>query len=105
MSGPTTRRAGPGVRLKVATANDGDRLLEMVGRFHAEAGIDVDDARREPAVAGLLAPYSTAGRIYLMYADSECAGYLALCFGYSIELGGRDAGAEQRRQEMGMGGE
>jgi ribosomal protein S18 acetylase RimI-like enzyme len=31
------------------------------------------------------------GRTWFIEADGEACGYLALCYGYSLELGGRDA--------------
>lgn len=34
---------------------------------------------------------SDAGRIWLIALDCVVIGYVALCFGYSIEMGGRDA--------------
>jgi GNAT superfamily N-acetyltransferase len=33
----------------------------------------------------------TLGRVWLIEDHGSVAGYLALCFGYSIEFGGRDA--------------
>jgi len=47
-----------------------------------------------------------AGRIWLIKEDGNAIGYLALCFGYSIEFGGRDAFVDEfyiRPESRGQG--
>lgn len=75
--------------LHLATAADIDRLLPMVAAYHAEEGIDVDDAHRRAAVAPLLEG-SPHGAVWFIGPKMSPVGYVAVCFGWSIELGGMD---------------
>ena len=77
-------------RLRRATHNDLSRLLMLVRRYHDGEGIDLTDEARLAAVTPLLGD-SPAGRLWLIEAEAAVVGYVALCFGYSIEFGGRDA--------------
>lgn len=77
--------------LRVAGPSDLARLLPFVRDYHAFEGITMTDEVRREALAPLLKPESDNGRTYLILSDDICVGYVAICFGYSIELGGRDA--------------
>ena len=65
-------------------------LLLLVRQYHEFEGIDMSDEDRVRALKPLLGD-STLGRILLIRVAGEVVGYLALCWGYSIEFGGRDA--------------
>ena len=66
-------------------------LLPLVRGYHAFEQVPMSDDDRVAALAPLLQPESPFGRIWLIRWRGEVAGYVALCFGYSIEFGGRDA--------------
>ncbi|NJN51231.1 MAG: GNAT family N-acetyltransferase [Gammaproteobacteria bacterium] len=58
--------------------------------YHTDEGIDVPTE----AIGRIIAPLLTnddVGRIFLIDVAGTPVGYVALCFGYSIEFGGRDA--------------
>lgn len=76
--------------LQVAQPAHLGALLPLVRAYHAFEEIARSDADREAAVSPLLGenPY---GCIWLILAGEAAVGYVALCFGYSIEFGGRDA--------------
>ena len=50
----------------------------------------MSDKRRSQVIQTLLSD-SSLGGIWLILADTQIAGYIALTFGYSIEFGGKDA--------------
>ena len=75
--------------LHLASASDIDRLLPMIAAYHAEEGIDVDDARRRDAMMPLLEG-SPHGAVWFIGPKMSPVGYVAVSFGWSIELGGMD---------------
>lgn len=77
------------VSLQVAQISDLDELRGLVRAYHAFEGISCPDGDIDAAVSPLLGD-SDLGRCWLIRAGEATAGYLALCFGYSIEFGGRD---------------
>ena len=77
--------------LKIAHESHMDALLPLVRAYHEFEHFERSDAQRVSALKPLLAPDSSFGRIWLIEVDGTVAGYIALCFGYSIEFGGRDA--------------
>ena len=81
--------------LRPATSADLPALLPLVAAYHAHEGIT---PRPQPALArtlcGLL-DHPDRGRIWLILDGSRVAGYLAIAFGYSIELGGREAAIDE----------
>ena len=50
----------------------------------------MSDKDRSQAIQNLLSDLSLGG-IWLIFSDTQIAGYIALTFGYSIEFGGKDA--------------
>ena len=66
-------------------------LLPLVRGYHAFEQVLMSDDDRIAALAPLLQRESHFGRIWLVRWRGEAVGYVALCFGYSIEFGGRDA--------------
>lgn len=77
--------------LVVAGPADEAALLPLVRDYHAFEEVDLSDAARRLALAPLLEPDSSFGRIWLIRSGSRTVGYAAVCFGYSIEFAGRDA--------------
>ena len=75
--------------LHLATSADFDRLLPMVAAFHDLEGIVTDDTHRRAAVEPLLdgTPY---GAIWMVGPRMAPVGYIAVSFGWSIEMGGLD---------------
>lgn len=79
-----------GLRLLVADRAQLERLLPLVRAYHAFELIERTDEERLAALAPLLGE-NPFGSIWLLEEAGVTVGYIALCFGYSIELGGRDA--------------
>ena len=75
--------------LHLAGPDDLERLLPMVAAFHTEAGIESEAGGRERAVTPLLEG-SPLGAIWLIGPKMSPVGYVAVGFGWSIELGGMD---------------
>jgi len=73
--------------LHLATSDDIDRLLPMVAAYHAHDGIETDDAHRRAAIAPLLEG-SPHGAIWMIGPKMAPVGYIAVSFGWSIEIGG-----------------
>lgn len=76
--------------LKTARRKDLGRLLELVHLYHESLG----ESRSKQSWESVLKPLlgnSDIGRIWLIKVDNKTIGYIALCFGYSIEFGARDA--------------
>lgn len=65
-------------------------LLPFVAEYHAFEGIHMPDAARRAAVAPLLAD-DRLGSVWAISEDQRWIGYVALTWGYSIEMRGRDA--------------
>jgi GNAT superfamily N-acetyltransferase len=84
------RRDETPLALEVATPDDLAALLPLVRAYHAFDGVPHDDRTREAVVRPLLAD-PALGRVFFIREGGEIAGYVALCFGYSIEFTGRDA--------------
>lgn len=76
--------------LHLAGPADLDRLCALVAAFHAEEGLDSDEAQRRDALAPLLEgiPHGAA---YLIGPARAPVGYLVVSFGWSVEFGGLDA--------------
>lgn len=78
------------VSLEKASSKTLESTLELVERYHAFEGITQAPDDRRKAVAQLL-ENPALGEIYLIFFENRLSGYIALCFGYSIEFAGRDA--------------
>lgn len=77
------------VTLQLSTERDRPALEHWIRAYHAFEGI-ARPGEDLTAVIGPLLGQSELGRIWLVCADSQPLGYAAICFGYSIEFGGRD---------------
>lgn len=76
-------------QLTLAKPDHAERLLRLVGDFHAEKGIDLAEEQRLEAILPLLEG-SPHGAIYLAGPVRAPVGYVAISFGWSLELGGLD---------------
>ncbi len=76
--------------LVVANLSHLDVLLPLVRSYHRFEEIDMSDDARVAAVMPLLGA-SSLGTIWLIQPDNVVVGYVAVCYGYSIEFQGRDA--------------
>jgi GNAT superfamily N-acetyltransferase len=76
--------------VRLGRSDDSEALAGLARDFHAEDGHPIG----EPAVKvllGLLAPGNEHGRVLIAEQAGAVVGYAVLCFGYSVEYGGRDA--------------
>jgi GNAT superfamily N-acetyltransferase len=73
-----------------AGISDAGPLLSLVEAYHRFEGIEQLPKIRRAAVTALLADASLGG-IWLIRHEGQAIGYIALCYGYSIEFAGRDA--------------
>jgi ribosomal protein S18 acetylase RimI-like enzyme len=76
--------------LHLAGPADQERLLPMVTRYHAHQGIELSDDDRAAAVVPLLEG-SPLGAVWFIGPKMAPVGYVAVSFGWSIEMGGMDA--------------
>jgi ribosomal protein S18 acetylase RimI-like enzyme len=78
------------IYLRVAEQGDLEQVLTYVRAYHEIEGITHSALNAASAVRPLLGQ-STLGRVWLICRGSQSIGHIAICFGYSIEFGGRDA--------------
>jgi GNAT superfamily N-acetyltransferase len=78
------------LNMRLAAAGDEVVLLPFMREFYASQGYAFDEALARAALGRLLGDGSL-GRVWIVEADGAPIGYAALCFGYSLEYGGRDA--------------
>ena len=76
--------------LTLAKAAHSAQILPLIAAFHAEQGIESDEASRTAGIVPLLegTPYGAA---YLIGPARAPIGYIVVCFGWSVEFGGLDA--------------
>jgi len=75
--------------LTLAAPEHLERLLPLVAAMHAGHGLEISDAARSDALMPLLEG-SPHGAVYLIGPPRAPIGYIALSFGWSIEVGGLD---------------
>ncbi len=73
-----------------ATSVHLDMLLDLIRDYYTFDGLLFDALKQRSALSGLIAN-SQHGYIWLIELDNAVVGYMAVCFGYSLEFGGRDA--------------
>jgi GNAT superfamily N-acetyltransferase len=76
--------------MKIASIADLEILLPFVRSFHEFESFQIVDDYRRSSLINLLSN-KDLGKIWLIYVDLHPVGYIALCVGYSIEFGGKDA--------------
>ena len=75
---------------RIVSPPEAPALAELMRAYYAFDGHDFD----EPRVRCTLADFLNSpdhGRAWFIEADGVVAGYMVICFGYSLEFGGRDA--------------
>ena len=95
--------------LHLATTADTDKLEPMIAAYHALEGIHTDEDHRRSAITPLLEG-SPHGAIWLIGPKMSPVGYVAVSFGWSIEMGGLDGCIDElwireKVRGRGMGGE
>jgi hypothetical protein len=80
--------------LRLAGPADLDDLLRQKQRFDATLGIEFEPAVARRALGELLAR-PELGRAWRILEGGAAVGYAVLCFGWSLEWGGRDAFLER----------
>jgi ribosomal protein S18 acetylase RimI-like enzyme len=76
--------------LRLATRGDLEALLPLVRAYHEFESVVQTDAERRATLQTLLGDGSL-GKVWLIGVGGQVIGYIALCFGYSIEFQGKDA--------------
>ncbi len=76
--------------IRKAQPIDLERLLPLVADYHAFEGLKTTAAHRRRTLTELLRDPSM-GIVWCVEDATELIGYLAFCYGYSLEFGGRDA--------------
>lgn len=74
--------------LVLATSADAERITDFARSFHAEDGHPLGDAGLHALLELLREP--EPGLVLMIDRGGLPVGYVVLCFGYSIEWGGRD---------------
>jgi len=92
------------ITLQTAGVAELAALLPLVRAYHEFEQVDMSDQQRREALAPLLQPDSPLGRVWLLLLTGDVVGYVALCFGYSIEFRGRDAFVDELYVEPGARG-
>ncbi|MCG8560986.1 MAG: GNAT family N-acetyltransferase [Hyphomicrobiales bacterium] len=77
------------VAIKIARVSDRQKLLQFAAAFRKESGSEL--RRSESRAIGQLLSEPDHGRAYLISAHDRVIGHAVLCYGFSIEYGGRDA--------------
>lgn len=67
-----------------------DTLIDFMRTYYAFDGIPFDAVKQRSGLSGLMAN-PQHGYVWLIELDGAVVGYMAVCFGYSLEFGGRDA--------------
>jgi len=76
--------------LRLATGDDLAELLSLVRAYHELEGVVQTDEERADVLVPLLGARAP-GKIWLIDVAGQTIGYIAVCFGYSIEFKGKDA--------------
>lgn len=76
--------------IRIATPDDLPTLFELMRGYYRDDGLTFDPVRNGAAMRRLLQEPHW-GRVLLLVDESSPIGYLAICIGYSLELGGNDA--------------
>jgi ribosomal protein S18 acetylase RimI-like enzyme len=76
--------------MRLATTNDLPQLLDLMRGYYRDDGLEFD-AVRATATMGRLLSEPQWGRVYLIEAQATVVGYIAICVGFSLELGGNEA--------------
>jgi ribosomal protein S18 acetylase RimI-like enzyme len=78
------------LRLQLAAVADLEVLLELMRGYYRDDHLHFEPQQQRAAMLRLLTEPQW-GRVWLMLSPAGCLGYVAVCFGFSLELGGNDA--------------
>lgn len=80
----------PEIMLELAGPAQLEELLPLVAAYHAFEEVETSAEQRRSSVGKLLQD-KRLGEIWLVRNVDILVGYIAVCYSYSIEFGGRDA--------------
>jgi ribosomal protein S18 acetylase RimI-like enzyme len=80
----------PDITLDLAGSRQLEELLPLVAAYHAFEALETSAEQRRSSVAKLLQD-KRLGEMWLIRKSDILIGYIAICYSYSIEFGGRDA--------------
>lgn len=80
----------PDITLELAGPAQLEELLPLVADYHVFEEVETSAELRRSSVAKLLQD-KTLGEVWLVRKVGIVIGYIAVCYSYSIEFGGRDA--------------
>lgn len=97
------------ISLETAGPSQLGNLLPLVAAYHFFEEISLPADVREKSVKRLLND-ETLGKVWLIQKSGHLIGYIVICFGYSIEFGGRgvvidEFYIEASERDMGVGAE
>ena len=78
------------MRIRQATLDDVATILSLMRGYYRDDELDFDVDRATSTLTRLLVEPQW-GNVYLFEVDAVAVGYLAICVGFSLELGGNDA--------------
>ena len=78
------------ITFRLAELSDVPQLLEFAQAYYAFDGLDYVEETAAKALRQLIC-FEQLGRIWLILLNGAAVGYTALTFGFSLEVGGRDA--------------
>lgn len=78
------------VQIRTATLADLTILLDLMHGYYRDDGLEFDREQSAGVMRRLLSEPQW-GRVWLAEVGGTPVGYLALCIGFSLELGGNDA--------------
>lgn len=76
--------------IRLATPDDLPVLVGLMGGYYRDDGLQFDEEAARAAMQRLLTEPQW-GRVWLAFEEQRAIGYVALCIGFSLELGGNDA--------------
>ena len=79
------------VKTKIAGIADLSHIESLVEMYHEFEGIQSAVETRRETISRLLDPSNTFGFIVIASRGDNPIGYAAICYGFSIEFGGRDS--------------
>ncbi|BFM51332.1 GNAT family N-acetyltransferase [Marinomonas sp. THO17] len=79
------------IQVRIANVIDLEAIESLVAQYHEFEGIESSAEMRRAALLELVASNKQHGFIVVATSDENIIGYAAICYGFSIEFGGRDA--------------
>jgi ribosomal protein S18 acetylase RimI-like enzyme len=76
--------------IRVAASGELPQVLALMRGYYRDDGLEFDQARAASTMARLL-EQPQWGFVLLVESGGEPVGYVAVCLGFSLELGGNDA--------------